>query len=180
MTNTPVLSGEWVCDSEFQEKGSQWTREGCQTQDSHIYLQRERSQSDPLCLKLGPAESQGLDSSPLALEQASEAHKLGAWSSETSSVVKGLIIFSLRSRLKALDHAQNVSWRCFCLSVACPNAWAQAGYLQAQLNIIFSPRHCCNCRALVRAWFEPGFIAIKPCASGMGYLDHLPCHLGQM
>lgn len=67
-------------------------------------------------------------------------------------------INSLRGRLKALDHTQNICWRCICLSTACPTAWAQAVCLQAQLHVLLSPRHCCNCRALGCERDEPDFI----------------------
>lgn len=67
-------------------------------------------------------------------------------------------IISLRGRLKALDHAQNICWRCFCLSAVCPTTWAQAGCLQAQLHVALSPRHCCSCRVLGWEWDEPDFI----------------------
>jgi len=50
---------------------------------------RERSWSDPPRINLSPAKHQGLDLCPLAFGQPAGTHKLGAWSPETCSVVKG-------------------------------------------------------------------------------------------
>lgn len=140
-----------------------------------IPFQGEKSWSDPLCLKLSPAKSQGLDS-PQGFGQPAEAHKLVAGLTETPAVVKGHK--SAPSSLRTpLQHLLEAFVLLCCLSILRGSGWVFA-----------SPAACpllhqalLQGRASGSEWDEPRFIyTARDRALGKEYLEQVPWHLGQM
>lgn len=128
------------------------TREGCQTQVLYIPFQGEKSWSDPLCLKLSLAKSQGLDS-PQGFGQPAEAHKLVAGLTETPAVVKGQKSAPSGPRTP-LQHLLEAFVLLCCLSILRGSGWVFA-----------SPAACpllhqalLQGRASGSEWDEPRFI----------------------
>lgn len=144
----------------------------------YIPFQGEKSWSDPLCLKLSPAKSQGLDS-PQGFGQPAEAHKLVAGLTETPAVVKGQKAPSKApSGLRTpLQHLLEAFVLLCCLAIFRGSGWVFA-----------SPAACpllhqalLQGRASGSEWDEPRFIShSQRQSSGKEYLKQEPWHLGQM